>query len=91
MTEIIVSTGDIQQDYEVLRPIHLFHFSNFNKVVFGTDEISVNETIAKMIDKLREEAEDAGGDAITFLRVDWQHIQLGGKEYLVYGTLVKFK
>jgi uncharacterized protein YbjQ (UPF0145 family) len=44
-----------------------------------------------MIEELKEEAEEAGGDAIIFLRVDWVILQLGGKEYFVYGTLVKFK
>ena len=91
MKEIIVSTGDIQQDYEVIRPIHFFHLSLLDEQRFGQKNLSFERTIDKMIDKLKEEAKTAGGDAIIFLRVDWVILQLGGKEYFVYGTLVKFK
>ena len=40
---------------------------------------------------MKKEAEEAGGDAILFLRVDMEQLQLSGTQYFVYGTLVKFK
>lgn len=91
MSEIIVSTGDIKRDYEVLKPIHTFHLSLNDKERFGDKYISFDKTIDKLIKELKEEAKENGGDAIIFLRVDWVILQLGGKEYFVYGTLVKFK
>ena len=35
MSEIIVSTGVIKKDYDVLRPIHFYHYSLSNKDKFG--------------------------------------------------------
>lgn len=91
MKEIIVSTGDIKKDYEVLRPIHLFHHSLNNKDRFGEKNISVDDVIDHIIEEMKEEASNEGGDAILFLRVDFEQLQLSGTQYFVYGTLVKFK
>ena len=91
MKEIIVSTGDIKQDYEVLRPIHLFHHSPNNKERFGEKNMSVDDTIDHIIEEMKEEANKESGDAILFLRVDMEQLQLSGTQYFVYGTLVKFK
>jgi uncharacterized protein YbjQ (UPF0145 family) len=91
MKEIIVSTGEIKRDYDVLRPIHIFHHSLLNKEVFGDKNISFDEVIDKMIEEIKDEAEEDGGDAILFLRIDFEQMQLGGTQYFVYGTLVKFK
>ena len=91
MSEIIVSTGDIKRDYEVLKPIHLFHHSLNNKERFGEKNISVDDVIDYIIEEMKEEAKEAGGDAILFLRVDFEQLQLSGTQYFVYGTLVKFK
>lgn len=91
MSEIIVSTGDIKQDYKVLRPIHLYHHSLNNKERFGEKNLSVDRTIDKIIEEMQKTAEKDGGDAILFLRVDMEQLQLSGTQYFVYGTLVKFK
>jgi ribosomal protein L40E len=91
LNKIIVSTGDIKRDYNVLRPIHLFHHGLTNKERFGEKYIATDVVIDKIINLLRGEAEKAGGDAILFLRVDMEQMQLGGSQYFVYGTLVKFK
>lgn len=40
---------------------------------------------------MKEEAIEGGGDAILFLRVDMEQLQLSGSQYFVYETLVKFK
>ena len=90
MKEIIVSTGDIQRDYDVLRPIHLFHHSLNNKDRFGEKNLSVDEVIDHIIDEMKEEASEEGCDAIINLRVDFEQLQLSGTQYFVYGTLVKF-
>ena len=89
--EIIVSTGNIKRDYEVLRPIHLFHHSLLDESVFGEKRMSFDRTIDKIINQLKEAAIKENGDAILFLRVDFEQMQLGGTQYFVYGTLVKFK
>jgi hypothetical protein len=91
MDEIIVSTGDIKRDYEVLRPIHLYHHSLNNKERFGEKNISVDDVIDHIIEEMKEEAKEDDGDAILFLRVDFEQLQLSGTQYFVYGTLVKFK
>jgi uncharacterized protein YbjQ (UPF0145 family) len=91
MKEIIVSTGDIKRDYEVLRPIHTFHLSLLDEQRFNEKRISFDNTIDKLIEEMKEEAKEAGGDAILFLRVDFEQMQLGGTQYFVYGTLVKFR
>ncbi len=91
MDKIIVSTGDIKQDYEVLRPIHLFHLSGLSEQRFGSDKLSFDQTFDKMIEWLIEEAKEEKGDAIIFLRFEYQRIQLQFTEYFIYGTLVKFK
>ena len=91
MKEIIVSTGDIKQNYEVLKPIHLYHHSLNNKERFGEKNLSVDRTIDKIIEEMQKTAEKDGGDAILFLRVDMEQLQLSGTQYFVYGTLVKFK
>ena len=38
--EIIVSTGDIKRDYDVIKPIFYFHHTLTNKDVFGEKNIS---------------------------------------------------
>ena len=91
MREIIVSTGDIKRDYDVLRPIHIYHHSLNNKERFGEKNLSVDETIDKIIGEMKKQAQYAGADAIIFLRVDFEQLQLSGTQYFVYGTLVKFK
>jgi hypothetical protein len=91
MNEIIVSTGDIKKDYDVLRPIHLYHHSLNNKERFGEKNLSVDGTIDKIIVEMKKQAQYAGADAILFLRVDMEQLQLSGTQYFVYGTLVKFK
>jgi ribosomal protein L40E len=91
LNKIIVSTGDIKRDYDVLRPIHLFHHSLTNKERFGEKNISTDDVIDYIIEEMKEEAIEEGGDAILFLRVDFEQMQLGGSQYFVYGTLVKFK
>jgi uncharacterized protein YbjQ (UPF0145 family) len=40
---------------------------------------------------MKKQAQYAGADAILFLRVDFEQLQLSGTQYFVYGTLVKFK
>ena len=91
MKEIIVSTGDIPKDYDVIRPIHLFHHSLNNKERFGEKNLAVDDVVDHIIDEMKEEAKEAGGDAILFLRVDFEQLQLSGTQYFVYGTLVKFR
>ncbi len=91
ISEIIVSTGGIKKEYEVLRPIHSFHHSLLDEQRFGEKRISFDNTVDKIIDEMKEEAKEAGGDAILFLKVDFEQMQLGGTQYFVYGTLVKFK
>ncbi|OQY74439.1 MAG: hypothetical protein B6D44_04255 [Ignavibacteriales bacterium UTCHB2] len=91
MKEIVVSTGDIKKDYDVLRLIHLFHHSLNNKDRFGEKNLSVDDVIDHIIEEMKEEASEEGGDAIINLRVDFEQLQLSGTQYFVYGTLVKFK
>lgn len=91
MKEIIVSTGDIKRDYDVIKPIFYFHHTLMNKDVFGEKNISTTKLIGLIIEKMKEEADLLGADAILYLRVDFEQMQLGGTQYFVYGTLVKFK
>ena len=91
MSEIIVSTGDIKRDYDVLSPIHLYHHSLNNKERFGEKNLSVDETSDKIIGEMKKQAQYAGADAILFLKVDFEQLQLSGTQYFIYGTLVKFK
>ena len=90
MKEIIFSTGDVNKEYEILKPVHMFHYSLLNKDRFGTDKLSIDQTIDKIIERLQKEVNDAGGDAIIFLRIDFEQMQLQGTQYFVYGTMVKF-
>jgi len=90
MENIIVSTGDIKQDYQVLKPVHQFHLSQLDKEIFGKD-LTFDGTIDALIEELKKKPKEAGGDAITFLRVEFEQLELRGTQYFVYGTMVKFK
>ena len=54
-------------------------------------KISATKIAGLIIEKMKEEADKLGGDAILFLKVDMEQLQLSGTQYFVYGTLVKFK
>jgi len=58
MNKIIVSTGDIKRDYEVIRPIHSYHHSLNNKERFGEKSLSVDDTIDAIIEEMKEEAKE---------------------------------
>ncbi len=91
MENIIVSTGDIKRDYDIIKPVHLFHLSIFDEDMFGEKNLSFDGAIDKMIESLQTKTKDAGGDAIIFLRVQYSQMELRGNYYFVYGTMVKFK
>lgn len=91
MENIVVSTGDIKRDYDIIKPVHMFHLSMLDEDMFGEKNLSVDGATDKIIESLQEKTKDAGGDAIIFLRVQFDQMDLRGTQYFVYGTMVKFK
>lgn len=89
--EVILSTGNIDGDYSVIGIVHYFHLTFMNKEKFGDKNLSFDNTVDKIIDILIDKTIKAGGDGITFLRVESNAIQLGGTQIFVYGTMIKRK
>ncbi len=92
MENIIVSTGDIKRDYDIIKPVHLFHLSILDEDMFGEKNLSFDGAIDKIIEKLQEKTKDAGGDAIIFLRVQYSQMELRGNYYSAgeFGRMTMF-
>jgi len=58
--------------------------------MFGED-LTFDGTIDALIEILKKKTKEAGGDAIAFLRVDFEQKELRGTQYFIYGTMIKFK
>ncbi len=89
MKEIIVSTGDIKQNYQVLKPVFLYHTVKYVKNDYRG--IEVERTLDKLIEKFKDKAIEFNGDAILFLKVDIKSKPEDNNQFFISGTLVKFK
>lgn len=86
---VIVSTGDIRGNYEIIGTVHLYHNSLLNEQMFNEKKLAFDQVIDKIIEHLKIKTYDAGGNGIIYLRVDFEQMPLGGTQYFVYGTMIK--
>ena len=85
---IIVTSGDLKKDYEIVGMVSHYFSSIIIKKPSTADEI-----FDFVVEKLKEKAEELGGDAIVSVRFQREYIGSGyvqGSTLFSYGTVVKF-
>ena len=87
MEEVIASTGDIKENYKILGLVSYYFSSVVNK-----EPKAATDIFDFIINKLKEKASKMNGDAIIYVKMDFENISSGfvqGNNYFTYGTAVK--
>ncbi len=87
MEDIIASTGDIKENYEVIGTTSAF----FSTLVQKKPE-KMTDIFDYLIKELMENASNSGGDGIIHIKVDKENFTSGysiGSNILAYGTIIR--
>ncbi len=90
MSEIIVSTGEMNREYDILKILHISHSKSMNQNKFGTQYLSDDKIFDLLLAELKKEALTLKADAIVHLKLEIVSESIGLRFFL-YGTCVKFK
>ena len=85
---ILMTTGDIKKDYKILGLT-----SNYFSSIVNKEPKTSEDVFAFVTNKLKENAEKMGGDAIIAVRFQREYVGGGyvqGSTLFAYGTVVKF-
>ena len=85
---IIVTSGDLKNDYEVIGMV-TYYFST----IVQKEPKTADDIFHYVVEKLKEKAEQLDGDAIIATRFQREYIGRGyvqGSTLFSYGTVVKF-
>lgn len=88
MPNIIISTGDIKQDYEIVDVVFAVQMVRSHFVISGGRETL--KFLPEVNDKLRQAAKDKGCDAVIWVDYDFERV-LNTQIITAYGTGVKLK
>jgi uncharacterized protein YbjQ (UPF0145 family) len=107
MTNILIATTENIAGHEVAEVLGLVKGSTIRTRHVGSDimaafrslvggevkgyVIALNDARKEATDRMVEEAEGMGADAIVCARYSTSQVMTGGAEILAYGTAVKFK
>jgi len=85
--QIIVTSGDLKKDYEIIGMVSDYFSSIITKKPEKSDDI-----FDFVVNKLKEKAKNMGGDAIISIRFQREYIggsYVQGPTLFAYGTVVK--
>lgn len=89
MSDVLISTGDIKQDYEIVDIV--FAVQVFSTRIIGITGEKTLEALPKLNKKLKKAAEALGCNAIIWMRYDSDTVDPGVQRVIAYGTGVKLK
>jgi hypothetical protein len=87
MKEIILSTGDINKDYEIIDII--FAIDKIKDPYFSGPQYS--ETFDNVKKQLKQKGSSLNADAVIYCNFEYQHSKNSIHEIFAYGTCIKFK
>lgn len=87
MQEVILSTGDLKQDYEVIDIV--FATAGIENPYFAGPQYS--ESFGEIKKELKNKAHALGGNAVICARFEYQHSSGKIHELFAYGTCVRLK
>ncbi len=87
MENVILSTGDIKKDYEIIDVI--FAQAGIHNPYFAGPQY--NESFDELKKILKQKCAEIGGNAVINVRFEYQHTKNNIHELFSYGTCVKFK
>lgn len=91
MSDVICTTGELKENYQVIGVANIYHSSLLNKQKFGED-IPHDEIFDKLLEEIQTRAEKHGASAVIGIRFEYQFMQAGYLAityYWMYGTMVK--
>ena len=89
MENIIASTGDIKNNYEIIGTTSFYFNSLINK-----EPKKIVDIFDFIIENLKRQAKEKGGDAVLFIKMDLENVVTALNvhyDFFAYATVVKIR